>query len=101
VQHHHDVETTLDGPAVAGFLVTAVAEVLRAAHHLHGQVLVDLLVTEPHQVGRVLAEVVTDQDLGDARHEVARDAVEHLRQRRSRVVRDDQNSDALHREGQG
>ena len=55
-----------------------------------------LLVPEADEVGGVLAVVVADENLVDPRDEVARDAVQHLRERRRRVVRDDQDPDPLH-----
>ena len=95
MQQHDDVEVVLDRPAVARLLVAAVAEVLWVADHRQRQVARRLLVADADEIGGVLARVVGDEHALDVRHEVARDAVEHLGQRRRGVVRDDEDADAL------
>ena len=80
----------------AGLLVAAVAEVLGLADHGERQVAL-LLVAQPDQVRGVGAGVVGHQDALDAGDEVAGDSVEHLRQGRGCVVRDDQDAEPLHR----
>ncbi len=95
VQQHDDVETVLDGPAVPGLLVAAVAEVPRVADHGDRELALRL-VLEPDVVGVVLAGVVAHEDMGDAPAEPCRDPVEHLTEGRGGVVRHHQDSDALH-----
>ena len=80
----------------AGLLVAAVAEVLRLTDDGERQVAL-LLVAEADEVGGVGAGVVGHEHALDAGHEVAGDAVEHVRQRRGCVVRDDQDAEPLHR----
>ena len=67
------------------------------ADHVEGQVSRLLLVPEPDEVGRVLAVVVADEDLADARDELARDAVEHPGERGRGVVRDHEDPHPFHR----
>ena len=64
VEQDDDVEAVLDGQEVAGLLVAAVAQVLGLADQGDGEI-GGLLVAEAHQVGRVLAVVVGDDDLLD------------------------------------
>ncbi len=80
--------------AVAGLLVAAVPEVRRVADDRQRQVVRDLLVPEPDEVRRVVAGVVADEDLRDPGPKRFGDAVEHARERRRRVVRDDEDPDA-------
>ncbi len=100
VEHDHDVEPVLDGQAVAGLLVAAVAEVVRLADEGDGQV-GDLLVAEPDQVGRVLAVVVADDDLFDVAADGLGDAVEHPSQGGRRVVGHHQDPDPFGLGGPG
>ena len=94
VQHDHDVEAVLDGQVVSGLLIAAVAQVFGLPDQGDREVR-DLLVTQADQVRRVLAVVVADDDLFDVRPDLRRDAVEHLGQRRRRVIGDDENTDPL------
>ena len=55
----------------------------------------ELPVPEPDEVGRVVAVVVAHEHVAHAGPELRRDAVEHLREGRGRVVRDDQDPDSL------
>ena len=96
MEQDHDVEPVLDRPAVPHLLVTPVPEVARVAHDGERKVARLLLVPQADEVRGVLAVVVADEDLVDPRDEITRDAVQHLRQRRRRVVRDDQDPDPLH-----
>jgi hypothetical protein len=94
VQQHHDVEIVGDRQVVAGLLVPAVAEVALVPDHGDRQVRSRLLVAQRHQVGGVVARVVTDEDLGDATAEVLRDAVEDAGKRGDGVVGHDEHPDA-------
>src|SRR3954469_19789312 len=95
VQQHDDVEVLLDGPAVAGLLVAAVAEVAGVADHGDGQIGGALLVLETDGEGVVLTVVVTHQHLGDPRPERLGDAVEDVDEGRGRVVRHHEDPDLL------
>ena len=63
-----------------------------------GSVVVHLLVAEPDEVRRVVAVVVADEHLVDRRGtKSAGMRSSTLRQRRRRVVRDDEDPDSFHR----
>ena len=94
VQENGDVEALVDQPAVTELLVAAVAEVPALADDRDRQRVVLVLVRDASLVGVVSREVVADKhgvDLGAKR---LRDPLEYARQRRDRVVRDDENADA-------
>jgi hypothetical protein len=52
------------------------------------------LVRDADLVGVVLREVVADEDAFDRRTKRLRDTLEYVRERRDRVVRDDEDADA-------
>ena len=54
----------------------------------HGKIAVRMLVADTDEVGRVIARIVADEHVIDQRAEVGWNPIEHLRQCRSRVVRD-------------
>ena len=64
------------------------------ADHRDRQVGRGLLVAERDQVGRVVAGVVADDELGDTLVEFLRDAVQDACERGHGVVGDDENADA-------
>ncbi len=96
VEQDHDVEPGLDGPAVARLLIAPVAEVLVLAHGGDVQILGELLVAESDEMGGVVAGIVADQHFGDPTPEVRRNAVEHCRKGRRRVVGDHEDADLHH-----
>jgi hypothetical protein len=92
VEQHHHVEAVLDGPAVAGLLVAAVAEVALVLDHRDGERR-GVAEPQPDLVGVVLAGVVADHDvvnrLGEGLGEPGQRALEG----RGSVVGDDQDPD--------
>jgi hypothetical protein len=94
VEEHGDVEAVVDQPAVAELLIPAVAEVTALADKRDRQSTVLALVRDAGLVGVVVREVVADEDTVDRRAKRLRDTLEYVRERRDRVVRDDEDADA-------
>jgi len=66
------------------------------SHDGQGQVSLELLVPETHEIRGVITRVITDEDMIDPAAKVNGDPIEHLRQGRDRVVGDNDDSDSLH-----
>src|SRR5207245_7034540 len=92
---HHDGVLVSGLPPAPTVLFPAVPEVARVADHGQREVGTRTLVVTAHVVRRVLAGVVGDEHPLDTWDELPRDAVEHLRERRGRVVRDDEHREPL------
>src|SRR2546429_3588493 len=93
VQENSDVEAVVDQPAVAEFLVAAVAEVPALPDHRDRQAPVLALVGDTDLVRVVGGEIVADEDDLDRRPERLRDAFEHRHEGCDCVIRDDEDAD--------
>jgi len=97
VEQDHDVPTVVERVLVSRLLVAAVAEVAGMPDDGDGDV-VECVVGLGDSLGVVGREVVLDQDLGQLAARVGGNAVEHPRERRLRVVGDDENPDLHQRQ---
>ena len=93
MEQDHDVEALLDRPAIAGLLVTAVAEISRMAVDLERQSLVQLLIAQTDEMCRVMAVIVVDDHFRDSRCEVTWYPVENGCQCGGGVVSDNEDAD--------
>ena len=93
VQQDHDVPTVIDGVAVPGLLVAAVAEVGLVPHDRQRDVgtVGDVLVGDVER--RIARVVVHHEHFDQFAAQRRRDAVEHPAQRRLGVVGDDEHPD--------
>src|ERR1700681_4284315 len=82
----------LAGETICGLLVTSIAQVLLMTYHSEGQVIRELLIPEAHEIGRVVAVIVADQDLRDPLPKVTGNAVQDLRERAGSIVGDNDNA---------
>ena len=90
-----DVETIVDGIAVAEFLVAAVALVFRGAKNVDLECGMRLLIAQTIHESLISRRVVDDQDLDAVLMERGGNAAEHFLDRRFRVVSDNEDQDAV------
>src|SRR4029079_14879172 len=94
VQKDGNVEAVVDQPAVAELMIPPVTEVPTLADDRDRQRAVIAVVLDADLVGVVGREVVADEDGFDLRAKRLGDTLEDVRERRDRVVRDDEDADA-------
>ncbi len=93
VQEHDDIPPVIDGVAVSGLLVAAVAEIVIVADDRERNVRARGHVPVSDIEGRVRRVIVHDEHLGKFDPQIGRNPVENPPQRRFSVVGDDEHPD--------
>ena len=95
VKHHDDVEPTGNRIFIAGFLISAVAKVLRVS--VNGELLdgLGVLVSDCGVIGVVGRAIVEEKHFIDLVPNLLRNAIERPIEFVNSVVRNDENADAL------
>ena len=101
VDERHDVKSVVDRVTVAELLIPAIALIHRVSQRHDPQVVAVGLVLDPLRKRLIFRRIVDNEHLDTAVAQRCRDAVEHTADGLLRVIRDDENEDALLRKVDG